>query len=67
MDYKIKKNNETLLDSAILLYISAIDDACAIRELEVVSQSHEVIHRKDYDKELDYFIALTNYIIANIY
>lgn len=66
MDYEVKKNNEYLLDNAILLYLSIIEDACALRELEVVSCSHKLINRKDYDTEVDYFTALTDYIIANL-
>lgn len=66
MDYEVKKNNEYLLDNAILMYLSIIEDACALREVEVVSSSHELIHRNDYNTEVDYFTALTDYIISNL-
>ncbi|SDP35754.1 hypothetical protein [Clostridium gasigenes] len=66
MNNKIKKDKEELLESAIMLYLSVVEDACALREVDVVSIAHDSIHRDNYKTETDYYTALTEYIIANL-
>lgn len=62
----MKEDKEPLLESAVCLYLSCVEDACALREIEVVSRAHNLINKETYQTEIDYYNALTEYIIENL-
>lgn len=66
MDFQAQREKEPLLESTICFYLSAVDDANALGEIEVVSKAHSFIKKEEFNTETEYYTALTEYIIDNL-